>query len=114
MFKAMLYGDSGEKISSLHLSDTDEESLEEFLRFLYTDDCNLKTSATVVYLLYLSKKYNVPALTEYVKACLARDMDPGNVLAVLDLAIHYGEKDLEVKCLQIIEWRTCEVIATDR
>ncbi|XP_028408252.1 BTB/POZ domain-containing protein 6-B-like [Dendronephthya gigantea] len=111
VFNAILYGDSGEKISNIHLNDTDEKSLEEFLTFLYTDNCNL-TPSTTVSVVYLSKKYNVPALTEYVKCRLARDMDPGNVLSVLDLAIHFEESDLEEKCWQVIEWRTCEVIAS--
>ena len=38
VFYAMLYGDMARKDSNLHLPDTDEESLREFLRFLYTDD----------------------------------------------------------------------------
>lgn len=35
--------DMNEKSSNLHLADTDEESLLEFLRFLYTDDINTVT-----------------------------------------------------------------------
>ena len=33
VFKAMFYGDLAEKKPVLHLRDTDEKSLEEFLRF---------------------------------------------------------------------------------
>jgi hypothetical protein len=36
VFYAMFYGDMAEKASNIHLPDTDEESLQEFLRFLYT------------------------------------------------------------------------------
>ena len=63
VFKAMFYGDLAEKNSVVHLCDTDEKGLEEFLRFLYTDECNL-TTENVVSVIYLSKKYIVPSLTE--------------------------------------------------
>ena len=109
--KAMFYGDLAEKNSVLHLSDTDEESLEEFLRFLYTDECNLTTD-NVISVMYLSKKYIVPSLTEYVKAQLVRDMEPKNVLSILEQAIHFEEKDLETKCWQVIEWRASEVASS--
>jgi hypothetical protein len=109
VFNAMFYGDLAEKNSVVHLSDTDEKSLEEFLRFLYTDECNLTTD-NVMSVMNLSKKYIVLSLTEYVKAQLIRDTEPGNVLVILEQAIHFEEKDLEAKCWQVIEWRTSEVV----
>jgi BTB/POZ domain-containing protein 3/6 len=108
VFNAMFYGDLAEKNSIVHLSDTDEKSLEEFFRFLYTDKCNLSTD-NVISVMYLSKKYLVPSLTEYVKAQLVREMEPANVLDILEQAIHFEEKDLEAKCWQVIEWRASEV-----
>ena len=111
VFKAMFYGDLSEKNSVLHLSDTDGKSLEEFLRFLYTDECYLTTD-NVISVMYLSKKYIVPSLTEYVKAQLVRDMEPENVLSILEQAIHFEEKDLETKCWQVIEWRASEVASS--
>ena len=36
VFYAMFYGDLAEKNSVIHLEDADEESLEAFLRYLYT------------------------------------------------------------------------------
>ncbi|CAB4032379.1 BTB POZ domain-containing 6-like [Paramuricea clavata] len=62
VFYAMFYGELAEKNSVVHLSDTDEESLEEFLRFLYTDECNLTTD-NALFVLYLAKKYIVPSVT---------------------------------------------------
>jgi BTB/POZ domain-containing protein 3/6 len=41
VFHAMFYGGLAEKDSIVHLSDTNEESLEQFLRFLYTEECTL-------------------------------------------------------------------------
>ena len=108
VFHAMFYGDLAEKNLVVHLKDTNEESFQEFLRFIYTDECNLTTD-NIISVMYLSKKYIVPSLTEYVKARLVRDMKPGNVLHVLEQAIHFDKKDLETKCWQAIEWRASEV-----
>ena len=62
--------------------------------------------------MYLSKKYIVPSLTEYVKAQLVRSMEPENILSILEQAIQYDEKDLETKCWQVIEWRTSKVASS--
>ena len=43
VFHAMFYDDLAAKNSVINLKDTDEESFQEFLRFIYTDECNLKT-----------------------------------------------------------------------
>ena len=48
---------------SIELTDTNDDSLVEFLRFMYTDDCNL-TRDNVAFVLYLTHKYNVPSLAE--------------------------------------------------
>ena len=111
VFHAMFYGDLAEKNSVVHLGDTDEKSFEEFLRFFYTDECNLTTD-NVIPVMYLSKKYIVPSLTEYVKVKLVRDSNAGNVLGILEQAIHFEEKDLETKCWKVIDWRASGVISS--
>ena len=111
VFHAMFYGDLAEKDSVVHLKDTDEESLGEFLKFLYNDECNLTTD-NVISVMYLSKKYIVPSLTEYVKAKLVRDIQPGNVLDILEQAIRFEEKDLEKKCWQVIQWRASDIVGS--
>ena len=63
VFYAMFYGNLAEKNSVLHLPDTDEESLEAFLRFLYTDQCTTDVAITLK-VIYLAKKYMIPSLAE--------------------------------------------------
>ncbi|CAB4043601.1 BTB POZ domain-containing 6 isoform X2 [Paramuricea clavata] len=112
VFHAMFYGELAEKNSVVHLSDTDEESLEEFLRFLYTDECNLTTHNAVV-VLYLAKKYIVPALAqkcfEYFDANFAAE----NVFILLQQAIQFDENKLEEKCWDLIDLKTSEAVASD-
>lgn len=112
VFHAMFYGEMAEKSAVLHLDDTDEKSLEEFLRFLYTDECYLTTD-NVVSVMYLSKKYIIPTLTEKCVNFLQKCMDPENVLVILEQAIHFDEQELEKKCWQVIEWRTSEVTSSE-
>jgi BTB/POZ domain-containing protein 3/6 len=112
VFHAMFYGELAEKNPVVHLSDTDEESLEEFLRFLYTDECNLTTD-NAVFVLYLAKKYIVPSLArkcfEYFDANCAAE----NVLIILQQAIQFDENKLEEKCWDFIDLKANEAVASD-
>ena len=112
VFKAILYGDLAEKNSVLHLSDTDEKSLDEFLRFLYTDECNLTTDI-VVSVMHLSKKYVVPALTEKCVAVLESNIKYENVTSILEQATHFNEQKLETKCWKFIESNTKQIVASE-
>ena len=112
VFKAMFYGTLAEKRSTVHLSDTDEKSLEEFLMFLYKDNCNWSylEAEDVANIMYLSKKYIVPSLTEECVEVFNDIMNPENVLYILERAIHFDEKHLETECWGFIDWNI-EIIA---
>ena len=112
VFYAMFYGELAEKNSTVYLSDSDDDSLEEFLRFLYTDDCNL-TPDNAVFVLYLAKKYIVPTLAEKCIEFLEANLAPANVFVVLQQALQFDEKKLEKKCWDIIDLKTSEAIMFD-
>ena len=109
---AMFYGDLAETKAVVHLSDTDEESLEQFLCFIYTDKCDL-TADNVVSVMYLSKKYIVPSLTEKCVEIMENSLDVENVLRILEQAIHFDEDELEKICLHLVESHTAVVAATE-
>ncbi len=112
VFHAMFYGDLAETKAVVYLSDTDEESLEQFLCFIYTDKCDL-TADNVVSVMYLSKKYIVPFLTEKCVKIMENCVDVENVLRILEQAIHFDEDELEMKCLHLVESHTAVVAATE-
>ena len=112
VFYAMFYGELAEKNSVVHLSDTDEESLQEFLRFLYTDECNLTTD-NAVFVLYLAKKYIVPYLAQKCVEFLEANLAVENVFTVLQQALQFNEKKLEKKCLELTDLKTSEAVACD-
>ena len=62
-FYAMSYGKLADMNSTVHLSDTNDEYLEEFLRYLYKDECNL-TANNAMSVLCLAMKYVVLSLAE--------------------------------------------------
>ena len=109
---AMFYGDLAETKSVVNLSDTDEGSLREFLRFLYTDECDLSAD-NVVAVMYLSKKYIVPSLTEKCVEIMKNFLNVENVLIILEHAIHFDEDKLKKKCWDLVESRATEVVATE-
>ena len=112
VFYAMFYGDLAEKGPTIHLPDTDEESLEVFLRFLYTEDCKM-TAEVAIKVMYLAKKYIVPSLTEKCVEVFHKSLKPDNVVTVLEQAVHFDEKELEKKCWEVVESQTVQVIASE-
>ena len=112
VFHAMFYGELAEKNSVVYLSDTNDDSLEEFLRFLYTDECNL-TADNAVFVLYLAKKYIVPSLAEKCVEFLETNLAADNVFVVLQQALHFDEEKLEKKCWDMIDMKTSEAVVSD-
>ena len=112
VFYAMFYGELAEKNSVVYLSDTNDDSLEEFLRFLYTDECNL-TADNVVFVLYLAKKYIVPSLVEKCVEFHETNLAAENVFVVLEQALQFDEEKLEKKCWDMIDMETSEAVVSD-
>ncbi|CAB3984227.1 BTB POZ domain-containing 6-like [Paramuricea clavata] len=112
VFHAMFYGELAEKDSVVHLSDTNEESLEQFLRFLYTEECTL-TADNVIAIIYLAKKYILPLLNEKCVNFLLENLNSENVLDILDQASRFDEKELEKQCWKFIQSNTGKVVASD-
>ena len=112
VFYAMFYGELAEKNSVVHLSDTNEDILEEFLRFLYTDECNLTTD-NAMFVLYLAKKYIVPSLAEKCTEFLEANLAAENVFTLLKQAVRVVEEEFVKKCWDLIELKTGDVVASD-
>ncbi|CAB3984990.1 BTB POZ domain-containing 6-like [Paramuricea clavata] len=112
VFHAMFYGGLAVKNSIVHLSDTNEESLEQFLRFLYTEECTL-TADNVVAIMYLAQKYIIPLLNKKCVNFLLENLNLENVLDVLEQAVRFDEKELETRCWNVIEYNTRKVVASD-
>ena len=111
VFYAMFYGKLAEKNSVVHLSDTSEEILGEFLRFLYTDDCNLTTD-NAMFVLYLAKKYIVPSLAEKCVDFLEARLTPENVFVILKQARQFDEEKLVNKCWDLVDLQASDVVAS--
>ncbi len=111
VFHSMFYGGLAVKDSIVSLPDTNEESLEQFLRFLYTEDCTL-TAGNVVAIMYLATKYILPSLNEKCVNFLLENLNPENVLDVLPQATRFDEKELEKRCWECIETNISKIIAT--
>ena len=105
VFYAMFYGDLAEKNSVIHLEDADEESLEMFLRFLYTEEYST-TPENALNVMYLAKKYMVPLLVDKSVEILIDGIEPDNVLPILESATQFSISDLEKKCWQVVDLHT--------
>ena len=112
VFYAMFYGQMAEKDSVIHLSDTNEDILEEFLRFLYTDECNLTTD-NAMFVMYLARKYIVPSLAEKCTEFLTANLAAENVFILLKQAVQFVEEEFVKKCWDWIDVNTVDVVASD-
>ncbi len=112
VFFAMFYGNLAQKESTISIPDADEESFEEFLRYLYTDDSKI-TAENANRVMYLAKKYLIPSLAEKCCKVLEENIKPDNVFMVLEQAIQFDEKKLEAKCWDIVSKETLECINSD-
>ena len=112
VFYAMFYGVLAQKDSVIHFADADEESFEEFLRFLYTDDCNL-TPATAVNIMALSKKYIIPSLSNKCVNILLNNITAENVFLLLKTSMLFLETELEQKCWNVIDTNADHAVASE-
>ena len=112
VFCAMFYGELAETKDSVAVSDCEYESLLELFRFIYSDEANL-TPDNVMQVMYLSKKYMLPSLTDKCSAFLQKNLDASNVFHVLSYAQKYEEKDLLDQCWKVIEEETEEAVKSD-
>ena len=112
VFRAMFYGGLADSGPIVRLPDTNEESLEQFLRFLYTEECTLTTD-NVVATMYLANKYIIPSLNKKCVNFLLENLNTANVLDILEPATRFKEKELKKQCLKLIQSNTSEVVASD-
>ena len=111
VFQAMFYGGLAEK-NLIILTDTDNESLEEFLRYLYAEECTV-TADNVFKILYLAKKYLLSSLHVKCVSFLVINLSAENVLNILEQATHFEEKYLKKRCWMHIISNTKNVVSSD-
>lgn len=113
VFFTMFYGQMAETTDSIELPDCDYESLMEFFRFLYSDDAHVRRDV-VIPLMYLAKKYMVPALVQMCSTYLQQHfLKASNVFFLLPIAQRFDDKDLKEQCWKVIEKRTEEALESD-
>ena len=112
VFFAMFYGELAEKKDSIDISDCEYDSLLELFRFIYSDEVKLNPD-NVMQVLYLAKKYLLPALADKCTEYLRENLDASNVFLVLSGAQKYEEKDLMNHCWEVIDKETDEAVKSE-
>lgn len=112
VFHAMFYGNLAEVSTSVSIPDTDAESFEQFLRFLYTEECEI-TEENVISIVYLSTKYIVPALVKKCVRFLQKTITPDTAFTVLSQAVHFGADALEENCWEVIDSDCVEALESE-
>ncbi|CAB3989490.1 BTB POZ domain-containing 6-like [Paramuricea clavata] len=113
VFYAMFYGNLAQNKSLICIPDAEEDSFEEFLRFLYTDHCKITSAENAIQVMYLAKKYIISSLVEKCCKVLEVSIKPDNVFAVMAQAVQFDEKELEAKCWGVVSLHTQECINSE-
>ena len=58
--------------------------------------------------MYLSKKFLIPAITKKCCTVLGEQLCPGNVFPILKQAVFFNEIDLQDKCWNVLDWETAD------
>ncbi|XP_041372436.1 BTB/POZ domain-containing protein 2-like isoform X2 [Gigantopelta aegis] len=100
VFEAMFYGPLAEQ-DEIVIPEVEHDIFEQFLRYLYTDDVTMD-GASVMGLLYVSKKYDVKTLEQKCLAYLSSSMTSDDACVILEQAHVFGEQELKEKALTFI------------
>lgn len=102
VFFAMFHGPIAESRSEIEIADCEnKECLLEFLKFIYADEIDLNWDNSFN-ILYLSKKYMIPALSIHCCEFLSRTLTKETVLAVLQQSVKLDELELTTRCLDFL------------
>lgn len=112
VFYAMFYGELPESKNKIVLPDCDSESFLEFLRFLYCDEVNL-TGSCVMQVSYLAKKYMIPELEVACTNFLTENLSPENVFDILPHAKKFEDKELVVRCWEVVDTSAQEAMKSE-
>lgn len=102
VFHRMFHGSLPETSSVVHLTDTDKESLEAFLCYLYTDQTPTEPELALK-VMYLAHKYMITALTEECVKIVKAKLTTQNAWLVFTYATLVGEDSLKESGWQVID-----------
>jgi len=102
VFFDMFYSELAETGDSIEISDCEYKSVLEVFRYMYSDEVNL-CGNTVKEILYLSKEYMLPSLTEKCIQYLQDNLDASNVFSILPSVKIFEEMNLVYDCWKVID-----------
>ena len=110
VFYAMFHGSLAETSNLIEVPDCEcKEDFLEFLKFLYTDECDLSWE-NIFPVLYLSKKYLIQPLSRKCVEFMIQDFKKDTVLAVLQQSVKFEENGLKKRCLEYLNPIASDVI----
>ena len=110
VFFAMFYGPIAESNSEVKITDCEDPNhFLEFLKFLYTDDCNL-TWSNLFIMMYLADKYFVTQLFTRCEDFLKSQLNKDTALLALQEAEKYNNAELTQRSLEVIRPNASEVL----
>ncbi|XP_044732929.1 BTB/POZ domain-containing protein 2-like [Chrysoperla carnea] len=102
VFETMFFGSLATKSNEIELPDVEPLAFLAFLEFIYSDDAKIDQNI-VMPIIYIAKKYNVPALNKYCENYLKKNIDSHHAVLLLMQARFLDEPELADMCLEYID-----------
>ena len=112
VFHRMFYGSLPGTSSVIHLTDTDKESLDAFLRYLYTDETPNSPDLTVK-VMHLAHKYMITGLVEECVEIVKKKMTAHNACFMLTYGMLIEQQSLIESSWQVVDSETREVLKAE-
>ena len=112
VFRAMFTTGMAEAINNeVRIQDFDAAVVKEFLRFLYTDQCEVAVLEQYsVQLLAIACKYQVPRLETKCESHLIDSLTAANVINIISIAELYNAGNLRIRALHYIALHAKEIV----
>lgn len=113
VFEKMLFGNLGENVSQIEITDTDPSIFEKFLSIIYTERVQLKSFSEACDLFYLASKYLVQKVIDPTLAFILGNIKPSTAIEAYEILTLFGQEEAAADCKKVILHQTSAVINSE-
>ncbi|XP_045212623.2 BTB/POZ domain-containing protein 3-like [Mercenaria mercenaria] len=112
VFEAMFFGPMADHHSEIDVEDINQDIFDLMLRYIYTDEVDLKGD-TVLKCLYAARKYCLRGLVKICSDFLENSITTDNVCTLYEQAKFFDVEELKVRCYKFITENSGEVFLSE-
>ncbi|XP_044742243.1 BTB/POZ domain-containing protein 2-like [Chrysoperla carnea] len=112
VFEEIFFGSSATNSKEIEFPDVEPQAFLAFLEFIYSEEAKIDYE-TVMSVISVANKYNVPALKKYCVNFVKQNLDCDHAVLLLKQARFCDEPQLAAVCLDFIDKNATIILASD-